>query len=59
MVDIDTDTDSDPELGTATIAYETPDETDERATVDNDRIAYTAGCNWFRDSPRLSGESLY
>jgi len=38
MVEIDTDTE--PELGTATIVYETPGENDERVTVDNDRIAY-------------------
>ncbi|MFD1561979.1 hypothetical protein ACFR99_00120 [Haloarchaeobius amylolyticus] len=38
MVEIDTDTE--PELGTATIVYETPGEDDERVTVDNDRIAY-------------------
>ncbi|PGF17446.1 hypothetical protein CP556_15955 [Natrinema sp. CBA1119] len=40
MVDIETNTDTEPELGTATIVYQTPGEDVERVTVDNDRIAY-------------------
>lgn len=40
MVDIETNTDTEPELGTATIVYETPGEDVEHVTVDNDRIAY-------------------
>ncbi|MBZ6495980.1 hypothetical protein [Natrinema longum] len=40
MVEIDTDTETEPELGTATIVYELPGEDVERVTVDNDRIAY-------------------
>ncbi|QLG48024.1 hypothetical protein [Natrinema halophilum] len=40
MVEINTDTESDLEVGTATIVYETPDDGVERVTVDNDRIAY-------------------
>lgn len=40
MVDIDTDTESDLELGKASIVYETATGDLERATVDNDRIAY-------------------
>lgn len=35
--------DSDPELGTATIVYETPDGDRDEHTVDNDRIAYFQG----------------
>ncbi|WP_049941908.1 hypothetical protein [Haloterrigena turkmenica] len=40
MADIDTDTESDLELGKASIVYETATGDLERATVDNDRIAY-------------------
>ncbi|MFC6769542.1 hypothetical protein [Natrinema soli] len=40
MVDIETNTDTEPALGTATIVYETPSEDVEHVTVDNDRIAY-------------------
>ncbi|SEV86252.1 hypothetical protein [Natrinema salifodinae] len=40
MVEISTDTDTEPELGTATIVYEPTDGEIERVTVDNDRIAY-------------------
>lgn len=43
MVDIDTDTESDLELGKATIVYETATGDLERATVDNDHIAYFQG----------------
>ncbi|MXV62145.1 hypothetical protein GS429_08735 [Natronorubrum sp. JWXQ-INN-674] len=43
MVDIDTDAETDLELGKATIVYETPTGDLERATVDNDRIAYFQG----------------
>lgn len=41
--EIDTDTDSDRELGTATIVYEPADGDAEKVTVDNDRIAYFQG----------------
>lgn len=40
MADIDTDTETDLELGKATIVYETATGEFERATVDNDHIAY-------------------
>ncbi|WP_137288773.1 hypothetical protein [Natronorubrum halophilum] len=43
MVEIDTDTESDLELGKATIVYETATGDLERATVDNDHIAYFQG----------------
>ena len=39
-IDPDTETETDRELGTATIVYETPTGSDERATVDNEHIAY-------------------
>ena len=40
MADFDTDTETDLEAGKATIVYETATDDLERATVDNDRIAY-------------------
>ena len=40
MAEFDTDTETDLELGKATIVYETATGDLERATVDNDRIAY-------------------
>ncbi|WP_440764119.1 hypothetical protein [Natronorubrum sp. DTA7] len=43
MVELDTDTETDLELGKATIVYETATGDLERATVDNDHIAYFQG----------------
>ncbi|WP_436344821.1 hypothetical protein [Natronorubrum sp. FCH18a] len=40
MVELDTNTETDLELGKATIVYETATGDLERATVDNDHIAY-------------------
>ena len=43
MVEFDTDTETDLEVGKATIVYETATDDLERATVDNDHIAYFQG----------------